>query len=71
MNESASTYTVKSGDTLSEIAEQHGTTVDELVSLNGIENHDLIHPGQELKLKEEPAAEEKQPAEAREAQPAE
>jgi LysM repeat protein len=56
MNETTSTYTVKSGDTLSEIAEQYGTTVDELVRLNNIDNPDLIHPGQELKLKEEEAA---------------
>ena len=51
MNESTSTYTVKDGDTLSKIAEQYGTTVDELVELNDIEDPDMIHPGQELKLK--------------------
>jgi LysM repeat protein len=50
VNEPQSTYVVKEGDTLSEIAEQHGTTVENLVSLNQIENPDLIHPGQELKL---------------------
>ena len=57
MNESVSTYVVKEGDTLSEIAERHGTTVEALVSLNQIENPDLIHPGQELKLKTDRPAE--------------
>ena len=40
MNEdrAGSTYVVKEGDTLSQIAEDAGTTVDELVALNGIEN---------------------------------
>lgn len=42
------TYTVKYGDTLSEIAEKFGTTVSILVSLNGISNPDLIYPGQKL-----------------------
>ena len=68
MNEAESMYVVKDGDTLSQIAEQHGTTVARLVSLNQIENPDLIHPGQELKLKRdqpaEPSADEtKTPAE--------
>ena len=43
-------YTVKSGDTLSEIAAANGTTVDELVKLNGIANPNLIYAGQEIKL---------------------
>ncbi|MGL4771941.1 MAG: LysM peptidoglycan-binding domain-containing protein [Clostridium sp.] len=41
-------YTVKSGDTLSGIAERYGTTVQKLVSLNGISNPNLIYPGQKL-----------------------
>jgi|GEM_PF-4283163 len=45
-----SSYTVQSGDTLSEIARAHGTTVEELVKLNGIANPNLIRPGQKLKL---------------------
>ena len=45
MNEAESMYVVKDGDTLSQIAERHGTTVARLVSLNQIENPDLIHPG--------------------------
>ena len=57
MNESESIHVVKEGDTLGEIAERHGTTLGALVSLNQIENPDLIHPGQTLKLKSaEPAA---------------
>lgn len=44
------TYTVKSGDTLSEIAVAYGTTVDALVSLNGISNPDVINVGQVLKV---------------------
>lgn len=44
------TYTVKSGDTLSEIAATYGTTVDALVSLNGISNPDVINVGQVLKV---------------------
>ncbi len=46
----ASTYTVRPGDTLSQIAQRHGTTVDELVRLNNIRNPNLIYPGQELRL---------------------
>lgn len=44
------TYTVKDGDTLSEIAERYHTTVSELVRLNHIANPDLIYTGQVLKL---------------------
>jgi predicted chitinase len=45
-----STYVVQSGDTLSGIAARHGTTWQALQQLNGIENPNAIHPGQELKL---------------------
>jgi LysM repeat protein len=44
-------YTVKKGDTLSEIAQKYGTTVNELVKLNNIKNPNLIYPGQKIKLK--------------------
>ena len=44
------TYKVKSGDTLSQIAQANGTTVSELASLNGISNPNLIYAGQTLKL---------------------
>ncbi len=43
-------YTVRSGDTLSEIAQRFGTTVEVLVEANGIENPDLIFPGQRLQI---------------------
>ena len=43
-------YTVQAGDTLSKIAEKFGTTVDELVKLNDIDNPSLIHSGQQIKL---------------------
>lgn len=38
-------YTVQSGDTLSSIAHAFGTTVEALVSANGIANPDLIYAG--------------------------
>ncbi len=44
-------YTVRSGDTLSAIAQRHQTTLTSLLRLNpGIENPDRIFPGQLLKL---------------------
>jgi LysM repeat protein len=42
---------VRAGDTLSGIAVQHGVTVEQLVSLNGIENPNRIYDGQTLRLK--------------------
>ena len=44
----SSTYTVKEGDTLSEIAETHNTTVEKLAENNQIDNIHLIYVGQEL-----------------------
>lgn len=44
-------YTVKSGDTLGEIAKRYGRTADELAKINGIQNKDLIYPGQKIKIK--------------------
>ena len=44
------TYTVRAGDTLSEIAEEYGTTVSALGSINGIKDVDLIIVGQVLKI---------------------
>lgn len=43
-------YTVQSGDTLSEIASRYGTTVQEIVDINGIANPNLIYPGQTLRI---------------------
>lgn len=47
---SADSYTVQSGDTLSELAEKYSTTVDEIVAANKIVNADLIHVGQVLEI---------------------
>ncbi len=43
-------YTVRSGDTLSEIALRFGTTVQSLQQLNNIENPNLIYAGQALRI---------------------
>ncbi|WP_416449017.1 LysM peptidoglycan-binding domain-containing protein [Lactococcus lactis] len=45
----ARSYTVRSGDNLSSIASRLGTTVQSLVSMNGISNPNLIYAGQTLK----------------------
>ena len=42
------TYIVKPGDTLSEIAETHNTTVEKLAKLNNIKNIHLIYVDQVL-----------------------
>lgn len=44
-------YTVMAGDTLSGIAEKFGTTYQELAAINGIEDPNVIHVGQIVKLK--------------------
>lgn len=41
-------YTVRSGDTLSDIAAAHGTSADALAAANGIPSYAFIHPGQTL-----------------------
>lgn len=51
----SSTYTVKEGDTLSEIAETHNTTVEKLAENNHIDNIHMIYVGQELVI-DSPAA---------------
>ena len=43
-------YTVKRGDTLSAIATRYQTTVQQLVTENGISNPNLIYPGQVLRI---------------------
>lgn len=43
-------YTVRRGDTLSKIALQYGTTVQEIAEINGIKNVNLIYPGQILRI---------------------
>ncbi|MEK4535638.1 GH25 family lysozyme [Peribacillus sp. FSL K6-1552] len=49
-NNTATTYIVKKGDTLSLIAKKYNTTVKALVSLNGIKNPDKINIGLKLKV---------------------
>ena len=44
-------YTVKAGDTLTDIAKKYNTTVDKLVKLNNIKNANLIYTGQKLRVK--------------------
>nr|WP_235468541.1 LysM domain-containing protein [Geobacillus sp. Sah69] len=44
-------YVVQKGDTLSQIAAKHNTTVDALQKLNRIRNPNLIHVGQKLRVK--------------------
>ncbi len=47
----SSSYEVKSGDTLSTIAEQYGLTTDQLVSINGLSGSDaVIRPGDVLNV---------------------
>ena len=47
----STTYTVKSGDTLSEIASKFGTTYQKIAKDNDIKNPNLIYPGQKLIIK--------------------
>ncbi|MBS5348201.1 peptidoglycan-binding protein LysM [Streptococcus mitis] len=65
----SSTYTVKEGDTLSEIAETHNTTVEKLAENNHIDNVHLIYVGQELVI-DGPVAPAATPAPATYAAPA-
>ena len=65
----SSTYTVKEGDTLSEIAETHNTTIEKLAENNHIDNIHLIYVGQELVI-DGPVAPAATPAPATYAAPA-
>ena len=47
--QASSTHRVKSGETLSKIAKQHGTTVSKLCKLNGINANATLRPGQKLR----------------------
>jgi len=48
--DSGVTYTVKSGDNLTVIANKYGVTVDAIVQLNNIANRNIISVGQVLKI---------------------
>jgi len=41
-------YVVQAGDTLAAIARSYGTTIDALARLNGLDDRNLIRPGQRL-----------------------
>lgn len=45
------TYTVKRGDSLWKIANRYGVSVNSLVSLNNIQNPNLIYPGQQIQVR--------------------
>ena len=45
-------YTVKKRDTLYDIARKYKTTWQYLATINGIENPDLIYPGQRIKIRD-------------------
>src|SRR5699024_1390157 len=47
---SNSTYTVKSGDTLSHIAAKHSTSAKKIADLNNMSLSDIIHVGDKLKV---------------------
>ena len=58
---SAGSYTVVSGDSLYAIARKTGTSIQDLLSLNGLNLNSVIHPGQVLQLSnayESPSTEE-------------
>lgn len=46
-------YIVKSGDTLSKIAQKFNTTVSVLATDNNIQNVNLIYPGQQIRIKDD------------------
>lgn len=46
------TYTVQRGNTLSQIAGDYGVTVSHIVEMNGIQNPNLIYPGEKLRITE-------------------
>jgi nucleoid-associated protein YgaU len=47
------TYTVKAGDTLSQIGVDHGVDWHDIAELNDLDNPDLIYPGQVFKIPNE------------------
>lgn len=47
---STGSYTIVSGDSLYEIARKTGTSIQDLLSLNGLNLNSVIHPGQVLQL---------------------
>lgn len=62
VSSTASTYTVKPGDTLWHIATTHGLTLGELVNLNNVNANSIIYPGQVLTLSSKPTSQPTSPA---------
>ena len=58
----AETYTIKDGDTLAQIARDHGTSVEELARLNNIPDVNRIYTGDVLVIRPEVEAMEAQQA---------
>jgi len=48
------TYTIKSGDTLFEIAQRYNTTVSNILAFNNIADPDIISPGEEVIIPQSP-----------------
>ncbi len=46
------TYTVRRGDTLSQIAKAYNVTVEHIVEINNLQNPSLIYPGEKLRITE-------------------
>ena len=57
------THTVERGDTLSEIADWYDVSLRTLLALNGLDSSSLIHPGDEIRLPGNAAADERLPVE--------
>lgn len=49
----ASTYTVRQGDTVSEIAETQGTSINEIMNENQLSNLNVIYVGEKLSIGEQ------------------
>lgn len=47
----ATTYSVRSGDSLSKIAMKHGTSIDALCKLNGLTRNSVLQIGQRIRVK--------------------
>ena len=50
LNIPTTTYRIKPGENLTQIARRYGLTVEELAALNGIENPNRIEVGEEIKV---------------------
>ena len=44
-------YTIQNGDTLSDISNKFGTSIDQLCNWNGIDNPDVIYAGNTIRVK--------------------